>query len=803
MKNTKITKSKYFISWLIFAWLIMWTWVFASTTWAGTIWSLFKKVGSDYRLMWDNIENNTIDSSEIEDNTLTSDDLWINSVWNSELQDNSIWSSKIIDWTIREEDLDPNLEIWVFKKNGNFAYYNSWKVGIWTDIPRAQLEVQTHDSTIPAFMAWYNINYWVTPWISSVAMWYKTKASWSGSFVVWYESEASWNYSTAIWYKAKATTFRSVVIWHLSGVYWSSWTAIWSRANALWISSLAIHSWNAHWTGSVAIWWEALWRDSLAIFWKAIWYNSISLWSLSTASWSLSTALWYYSTVNWNSSTAIWFASTANWSTSTALWYYSIANWNNSLAMWNFTEANWEHSLAMIWWKTYWDGSVAMWNFTEANWDRSVAIWYDVKATWRYSMAMWHAIEASWDNSVIFWKNGQTDYDDVLAVAYGYYGAENTAWKGLVFQVKRNGNVYAVGKVYTNNKELATKEYVDSKINSSGWNSDNIWNQNGSDIYYGFWKVWIWNDTPEAQLEVQTHDSTIPAFMAWYNINYWVTPWKSSVATWYKTIADWDYSVAMWWWTKASWDYSFAIGQYSEASSDESIAIWRYNNANWWASTALWQYTEASWQTSITMWDHTKASWNTSTAMWRKTIASWSISTAIWSHTTASAYASTIVWKNGQTNSNDVFSVAYGSSGDENTAWKWLVFRVERDWNIYADKTFHSYGADYAEYFEFDKGEKFNIGDIVWLNLETWKVRIYQVWDELIGIISEKPSVLGNTPNWTEKDIENWKKTHIIVGLVWQLDFNKEQVNIKWRLVYTKDGKKVWLLLNTWKILIK
>ena len=88
--KTKITKSKYFIFWLI-VWLsLLWTWVYATVTEAWTLWSLFEKVGSSYKLLWDNIKDNTIDSSEIENETLKSEDIKNWEVKNEDLADNSV-----------------------------------------------------------------------------------------------------------------------------------------------------------------------------------------------------------------------------------------------------------------------------------------------------------------------------------------------------------------------------------------------------------------------------------------------------------------------------------------------------------------------------------------------------------------------------------------------------------------------------------------------------------------------------------------------------------------------------------------
>jgi hypothetical protein len=82
-------------------------------------------------------------------------------------------------------------------------------------------------------------------------------------------------------------------------------------------------------------------------------------------------------------------------------------------------------------------------------------------------------------------------------------------------------------------------------------------------------------------------------------------------------------------------------------------------------------------------------------------------------------------------------------------------------------------------------------------------VRKYRTGDEFVGIVSDNASIVGNSWDWNEEEMKNWEKSHELVGLLWQLDFNKNQVNIKWRKVFTKDWEKIGLLLANWKILIK
>ncbi|MBN1408606.1 MAG: hypothetical protein JW956_12485 [Calditrichaceae bacterium] len=47
------------------------------------------------------------------------------------------------------------------------------------------------------------------------------------------------------------------------------------------------------------------------------------------------------------------------------------------------------------------------------------------------------------------------------------------------------------------------------------------------------------------------------------------------------------------------------------------------------------------------------------------------------------------------------------------------------------------------------------------------------------------------------------QKTHLLVGLLGQLDFNEDQVEISGRIVKTKDGKKIGVLLSNGKVFIR
>ena len=102
-------------------------------------------------------------------------------------------------------------------------------------------------------------------------------------------------------------------------------------------------------------------------------------------------------------------------------------------------------------------------------------------------------------------------------------------------------------------------------------------------------------------------------------------------------------------------------------------------------------------------------------------------------------------------------------------------------------------GADYAEYFQAE--ETLVAGEVVGLNPRTGLVRGYQIGDKLIGVVSTKAGVIGNTGIKDEKSV--------IVALVGQVPFIKEKVRVKNSTVYTPDGMQIGYLLASGNVYLK
>jgi hypothetical protein len=105
-------------------------------------------------------------------------------------------------------------------------------------------------------------------------------------------------------------------------------------------------------------------------------------------------------------------------------------------------------------------------------------------------------------------------------------------------------------------------------------------------------------------------------------------------------------------------------------------------------------------------------------------------------------------------------------------------------------------GADYAEYFENE--EVVASGSLVGMNLQTGMVRRYRPGDEFIGIASDGKGFVGNGNAQVERNPH-----YTLVGLLGQLKFRPELVDVKGRIVYTRDGMRIGLLLTNGKVLLR
>ncbi|MFY9462690.1 MAG: peptidase G2 autoproteolytic cleavage domain-containing protein, partial [Candidatus Sungiibacteriota bacterium] len=103
---------------------------------------------------------------------------------------------------------------------------------------------------------------------------------------------------------------------------------------------------------------------------------------------------------------------------------------------------------------------------------------------------------------------------------------------------------------------------------------------------------------------------------------------------------------------------------------------------------------------------------------------------------------------------------------------------------------------DYAEWFEKEGDAR--PGDLIGLNKASGKARKYQAGDHFLGVYSTNPAIVTNAQTADEE----MARTHLLVGLLGQLDFDHSQTVIDGRMVKTLDGVYVGVLLSNGKVLI-
>ena len=90
----------------------------------------------------------------------------------------------------------------------------------------------------------------------------------------------------------------------------------------------------------------------------------------------------------------------------------------------------------------------------------------------------------------------------------------------------------------------------------------------------------------------------------------------------------------------------------------------------------------------------------------------------------------------------DAFIIGNGTSATARSN----AFRVTYSGHVYGKASFHSSGADYAEYFEWEDGNSNNEDRRgLFVTLDGDKIKIASPGDDIIGIVSAAPSIVGNT----------------------------------------------------------
>lgn len=113
--------------------------------------------------------------------------------------------------------------------------------------------------------------------------------------------------------------------------------------------------------------------------------------------------------------------------------------------------------------------------------------------------------------------------------------------------------------------------------------------------------------------------------------------------------------------------------------------------------------------------------------------------------------------------SGDAFVIGNGTSSTASNA-----FRVTYAGAVYGKSSYHSTGADYAEYFEWSDGNQKNEDRRgLFVAFDGDKIKLANNGDEIIGIVSSTPSVVGNAyeDDWQgmyQTDIFGQPLSHIV-----------------------------------------
>nr|DAZ26023.1 MAG TPA: glycoprotein repeat protein [Caudoviricetes sp.] len=212
---------------------------------------------------------------------------------------------------------------------------------------------------------------------------------------------------------------------------------------------------------------------------------------------------------------------------------------------------------------------------------------------------------------------------------------------------------------------------------------------------------------------------------------------KNSIAIGEGNVASGEHSFAMGYYSKATGKYAVASGEQSTASGFSAYAEGYNTNATGNYSRAEGQMTNANGAMANAEGYNTNANGKCSHAEGESTTAVSRLEHVQGQYnkistTSATAYIST------------ANAMVIGNGTSDTTRSN--AFRVTFNGNVYGLATFHSTGADYAEYFEWEDGNpdgEDRVGRFVAIDGE--KIHVAGKNDtNILGIVSANPAVLGN-----------------------------------------------------------
>ena len=191
-----------------------------------------------------------------------------------------------------------------------------------------------------------------------------------------------------------------------------------------------------------------------------------------------------------------------------------------------------------------------------------------------------------------------------------------------------------------------------------------------------------------------------------------------------------------------------AIGVYSHAEGNQTTAIGQYSHTEGYNTTALGVNSHAEGWYTIAMSD-THAEGNQTTAI------------GGYSHTEGLGTVANFNYMHAEgrwnaTGSTQDYAYLVVGNGTSNSA-RSNAFRVSGSGQCLAASTFTNGGADYAEYFESFNGISIPLGTVV--ELTGSFIKPCTIAENAIGVISNKPSVLGNSDEGTADEwVGKYKK---------------------------------------------
>jgi hypothetical protein len=211
--------------------------------------------------------------------------------------------------------------------------------------------------------------------------------------------------------------------------------------------------------------------------------------------------------------------------------------------------------------------------------------------------------------------------------------------------------------------------------------------------------------------------------------------------------------------------FTLALGAQSHAEGQQTTASGAQSHAEGYITVASGGYSHAEGSGTISSGDYSHAegaatlsSGTYSHAEGQSTIASGQASHASGLGTIANRDYMSSTGRYNVTSSTDAYAYFVVGKGTSNAA-RSNAFRVSGSGECLAGSTFTNGGADYAEYFESHNGQSIPVGTTV--ELTGSLIKICEISENAIGVISNKPSILGNSDEGTadewvgkyEKDI--------------------------------------------------